>query len=240
MRPPLRIHEIESYCVLICAYNEEARVGDVVERVLSLNPGGVVVVDDGSTDHTALVAEDAGAHVIRLEQNQGKGAALRRGFTFILECDFDAVVVVDADGQHDPAEIPRFIKAYERTGIPVLVGNRMADTRGMPFLRKWTNRVMSRVLNRLVKIYVADPPCGYRFYHTDILPFILSSEKRFAFEFDILLHAALRRIRVDSVRISTIYHADGRRSHVAPLRDAFLLFRCIVDHFPVRKGRAVL
>ena len=112
----------------------------------------------------------------------------------------------------------------------------MADTAGMPFARKWTNRFMCRVLNRLTKLYVADPPCGFRFYRTDVLPFITSDEKRFAFEFDILIHAALRHIRVDSVRISTIYH-EKRHSQVAPLRDAWLLLRTVLDHYPLNKNK---
>ena len=118
---------------------------------------------------------------------------MKRGFKAMLEREVEAVVVVDGDGQHDPQEIRLFLDAYERTGIPVLIGNRMANTSGMPILRKWTNRFFAYILNRLMKVYVADPPCGFRFYRSDILPFIMSSEQRFAFEFDVLLRAASRR-----------------------------------------------
>jgi len=226
--------KIETFCVLICAYNEAERIGEVVRAALGQNPCQVVVVDDGSTDQTAALAEQAGAYVLRNPENLGKGAALRRGFELVRERNCDAVIVVDGDGQHDPREIKRFLDAYKRTHIPILIGNRMANTQGMPLVRKWTNRFMCRVLNRLTKLYVADPPCGFRFYRSDILPFIMSDENRFAFEFDILIHAALRHIRVDSVRVSTIYH-PGRRSHVAPLRDAWLLFRTVAEHFSERR-----
>lgn len=222
--------KIEDICVLICAHNEAKHIAAVVHSCLEQVRCKVVVVDDGSDDGTAELAEGAGAYVLRNPENLGKGASLRRGFDLVRERGCDAVVVVDGDGQHDPCEIQRFIDAYHRTGIPVLIGNRMADTRGMPFSRRWTNRFMCWVLNRLTRIYVADPPCGFRFYRADILPFIMSNEKRFAFEFDILIHAALRHIRVDSVRISTIY-PDNRHSQVAPLRDAWLLMRTVVDHF---------
>ncbi len=224
---------IERLGVLICAYNEAQHIEAVVRSSLEQSPGNVVVVDDGSTDGTAELAELAGAHVLRNPVNLGKGASLMRGFELLRERDCDAVVVVDGDGQHDPREIPRFLDAYKRTHIPILIGNRMADTAGMPFLRRWTNRFMCWVLNRLTKIYVADPPCGFRFYRADVLPFIMSNEKRFAFEFDILIHAALRHIRVDSVRISTLYNKGGRgQSHVAPVRDAWFLMRTVVEHFP--------
>ncbi|MCF7816738.1 MAG: glycosyltransferase family 2 protein [Kiritimatiellales bacterium] len=227
--------KIEDICVLICAHNEAEHIGEVVRTTLEQTGCKVVVVDDGSDDGTAALAEQAGAYVLRNPENLGKGASLRHGFDLVRERGCDAVVVVDGDGQHDPREIQRFLDAYARTGIPVLIGNRMADTRGMPFSRKWTNRFMCWVLNRLTKIYVADPPCGFRFYRADILPFIMSNEKRFAFEFDILIHAALRHIRVDSVRISTIYHHGHHQSQVAPLRDAWLLIRTVLDHFCDRR-----
>ncbi len=223
--------------MLICAYNEMEHIESVVQIALEQAASKVVVVvDDGSTDNTAERAEQAGAHVLRNPKNLGKGASLKRGFEWVCDHGYDAVIVVDGDGQHDPREIQHFLDAYERTHIPILIGNRMADTSGMPLVRKWTNRFMCQVLNRLTKIYVADPPCGFRFYRTDILPFIMSDEQRFAFEFDILIHAAVRRIRVDSVRISTIYRKGRRGSHVAPLRDAWLLFRTVLDHFPDRRA----
>jgi glycosyltransferase involved in cell wall biosynthesis len=224
--------KIENFCVLICACNEAERIGEVVRSAKAQEPACVVVVDDGSTDRTAGLAEEAGAFVLSNPFNMGKGASLKRGFELVHDRGYDAVVVVDGDGQHDPSEINRFLDAYERTKIPVLVGNRMADTTGMPLSRQWINHMLCWVLNRLVRIYVADPPCGYRFYRSDVLPFIMSDERRFACEFDLLIHAALRHIRVDSVRISTIYH-KGHRSQVAPVRDAWLLLRTILDHFPV-------
>ncbi|VGO21192.1 glycosyltransferase family 2 protein [Pontiella sulfatireligans] len=221
---------IDKFCVLICAFNESKHIESVVRGAVEQNPCRVVVVDDGSTDGTAELAEKAGAYVVRNSENAGKGASLKRGFELVQEHQCDAVIVVDGDGQHDPREIGRFLDAYERTKIPILVGNRMSDIRGMPIIRRWTNRFMAWILNRLVKIYVADPPCGYRFYRTDVLPFIMSDMPRFAFEFDILLHAALRRVRIDSVRVSTIYNR-GRRSYVSPFRDAWLLFKVVKHHF---------
>lgn len=218
--------KVETFCVLVCALNEAEHIENVVRSALGQGACAVVVVDDGSCDQTVNLAEKAGAFVLRNRKNLGKGSSLRRGLEWVRKQGWDAVIVADGDGQHDPYEIPRFLEAYHRTRIPVLIGNRMADTTGMPSIRRWTNRAMAWILNRLVKMYVADPPCGYRFYRTDVLPFIMSDEPRFAFEFDILVHAALRRIRIDSVRISTIYNRKYR-SHVAPLRDGWLLFRVV-------------
>ena len=224
------INPNESFCVLICAYNEARHIEGVVRETLQQGPCKVIVVDDGSEDNTEELAQRAGAFVLRNPKNLGKGASLKKGFELIWMSDCSAVIVLDGDGQHDPREIRRFIDAYSRTHIPVLIGNRMADTREMPLLRRFTNRFMSWILNRLTGIYIADPPCGFRYYRTEVLPFIMSDEKRFAFDFDILVHAALRHIRIDSVRISTIYHR-GERGHVAPLRDTYLLFNSLMEHF---------
>lgn len=221
--------KIKQYGVLICAYNEAGTIGSLVRSVIELGASELIVVDDGSSDHTAALAQQAGATVLRNRRNLGKGSSLKRGFKAMLDRKMDAVVVVDGDGQHDPQEIPFFLDAYERTGIPILIGNRMANTRGMPILRRWTNRFFAFTLNRLMKIYVADPPCGFRFYRSDILPFIMSSEQRFAFEFDVLLRAASRKIRIDSVQISTIY-GKHQQSHVEPFRDTWLLGGVIRNH----------
>jgi len=193
----------------------------VIHSIFDQSPVEIIVVDDGSTDHTAQLAQQAGATVLRNRKNLGKGASLKRGLKTFLQKDVEAVVVVDGDGQHNPKEIQSFLDTYNRTSIPILVGSRMSNTNGMPFIRKRTNQFMAFVLNRLVKIYIPDPPCGFRFYRTDVLPFIISQEQRFAFEFDILLKAAKRNIRIDSVRISTIY-SNKKHTHIAPFRDSWL------------------
>ena len=113
---------MEAVLALIPAYQEALRITAVVERAREHLP--VVVVDDGSTDETAARAEAAGANVLRQVPNAGKGAALRAGFRFALEQDAAAVVTLDADGQHDPAEIPAFLAAYEATGPELIIGCR--------------------------------------------------------------------------------------------------------------------
>ncbi len=179
----------------------------------------IVVVDDGSRDRTADEAEAAGATVIRHTGNMGKGIALNTGFRYAREHNFDCLITMDADGQHDPADIPRFIATHVSTGIPVLIGNRMGATANMPLIRRWTNRLMSWFLSRTMGQYVPDTQCGFRLYRSDVLPFIEAQSARYAAESEILLLIAGRGIRMDSVPITVIYNES--RSKINPIRDTW-------------------
>jgi glycosyltransferase involved in cell wall biosynthesis len=212
---------LQKLCVVIPAYQERARIGTVVEDARKYMED-VIVVDDGSTDGTAAEAEHAGGLVLRHERNRGKGASLNTGFEYARARGFDAVIAMDADGQHDAAEIPRFVEAYVRTGIPVLLGNRMGDTGAMPLVRKLTNRFMSWLLSREMKQYIPDTQCGYRLYRCDVIPFVSAESQRFAAESEILLHIADRGIRMDSIPIAAIYRAE--RSKINPFKDTIRFF----------------
>ena len=215
-------------CALIPGYNEEGRIGEVVRRVKVYLPD-VLVVDDGSADRTSDEAREAGADVVRLDANRGKGVALRQGFAYAKEKGFDWVITLDADGQHDPADIPRFVEAYGRTGMPVLVGNRMADAATMPRIRRWTNAFMSRLLSREMGQYVPDTQCGYRLYRADVLPFLETESTRFAAESESLLHVAALDLDIGAVPITTIY-IEGRESHINPFRDTIRFFAMLRNY----------
>ncbi|HMP90966.1 MAG TPA: glycosyltransferase family 2 protein [Kiritimatiellia bacterium] len=223
-----------SYCVIIPAYNESAGIIPVIEKVRKIAET-VVVVDDGSTDDTSEKAKSAGAVVIRHENNLGKGASLISGFKYGSEHKYDLVITLDADGQHDPEEIPRFLDAYQRTRIPVLVGNRMWNTAGMPLLRYWTNLGMSRLLCRIMKQYLPDTQCGFRLYRCDILNYAPTGSQRFAMESEILLQLALRGFRMDSIRITTIYR--GEKSRINPIMDTIRFLIMLVHFAHERKMR---
>ena len=121
---------------VIPAYNEGAAVGEVVKAIRAQGIP-VLVVDDGSSDQTASRAAEAGAKVIEQGENRGKGAALQAGFRHALDESFDAVITLDADGQHDPAEMPRFVEAYRRGEHDLIIGARNFDD--MPWTRYTTN-----------------------------------------------------------------------------------------------------
>ncbi len=214
-------------CVVIPAYDEEERIGQVVEAARRHAPL-VIVVDDGSRDATAEVAEKAGALVLRHSRNEGKGAALQTGFQHALSKDCDVVIAMDADGQHNPDGIPPFLEAYRRTGIPVLLGNRIPHMEAMPRIRRWTNRIMSMMISRIMKQYIPDTQCGYRLFRRDVLPYLNAESHRFAAESEILLHLADRGFRIDCVRVSVIYHNE--HSNIRPIRDAIRFFRMLYHY----------
>jgi glycosyltransferase involved in cell wall biosynthesis len=205
-----------TWCVVLPAFREAARIAPVVAAACAQG-ATVLVVDDGSPDETAAVAEAAGAVVLRHPVNRGKGAALETGFAEASRRGCDVVITMDADGQHDPAELRNFIEAYQRTGIPVLIGSRMAEMDTMPWVRRATNRFMSWLLSRMMGQYVPDTQCGYRLYRSDVLPLVVAGAQGFAAESEVLLRLAARGVRMDSVRIRTIYGTEISKIH--PVRD---------------------
>lgn len=221
-----------AYCAVIPAFRERAAIASTVAAALEQGVD-VIVVDDGSDDDTADQAGQAGARVIRLERNRGKGVALATGLKAARDGGYVAALTLDADGQHDPAEIPKFIEAYERTRIPVLIGNRLWNPEGMPWIRRLTNRFMSWLLAREMGQYVPDTQCGYRLFRCDLLPYIETKSERFAAESEVLLNISARGIPVDSVRIRTIY--AGEKSKINPFSDTLRFTRMLLEH---RRTRA--
>lgn len=215
--------------VVIPCKNLEDEVGDVVRGVLGLNLGlDVLVVDDGSTDATSEAASRAGAVVLAHDVNLGKGAALRTGFGYAVENDYDAVVTMDGDGQHDPGAIPDFLDALENSGADIVIGTRMHAVGDMPGLRVWTNRTTSRVVSALSRQNIPDSQSGYRLIRVRVLRDIAGAlvTTRYDTESELLIRAARRGYRISSVAIESIY--TGTVSHINPLIDTLRFIRLVV------------
>jgi glycosyltransferase involved in cell wall biosynthesis len=217
---------------LIPGYEEGPRIGAVVEATLRHLP--VLVVDDGSTDDTAATARAAGAEVLRQVPNQGKGAALRTGFRHARDAGYDAVLTLDADGQHDPAEIPRFIAALGAPGVPgasgpvadLVIGRR--DFSAMPPARRIANTLGTAAFSWAVGRHVPDNQSGYRLVSRRLVTAMLDSREA-GFEFEIEMIAVCIRSgwTIRWAPISTIY--DGAPSHVRPVTHLRHFVRATLD-----------
>lgn len=205
-------------CALIPAYQAEATVGDVV-RGLSGSVARVLVVDDGSVDATAAEAERAGAEVLRLPSNGGKGTAIRAGLGRILAGEATHVAFVDADGQHDPADLPGLLEAAGR-GEDFVIGSRMGFLESIPFYRYRTNEIGSRVLSRMTGLEIEDAQSGYRVVRSGLLRKLRLNARGYIIETEMLLKAAAHLKRFHHVPVKAIY---GGPSHYRPFRDTWLI-----------------
>jgi glycosyltransferase involved in cell wall biosynthesis len=202
---------VETILALIPGYQEGPRIAAVVEGARAFL--SVVVVDDGSTDDTAPQAEVAGATVLVQRPNAGKGAALRSGFRHALDQGAAAVVTLDADGQHDPAEIPRFLAAFEANHPELVIGRR--DFGSMPPVRRLSNTLGGWVFSAAVGRRVADNQSGYRLIGRRLMTALLDSEESgFAFEVEMIARCIALGLPMSEVPIRTIY--AGEPSHIKP------------------------
>lgn len=205
---------------LIPAYNESERIQPVVSRTAAQLT--TLVVDDGSRDATAALAEAAGAVVLRQTPNQGKGAALRAGFRWALERGWEAVLTLDADGQHDPQEIPAFLAADKADPADLLIGAR--DFHQMPFIRRLANTIGRAAMSWAVGQPVRDNQSGYRLISARLMQASLdSTETGYEFEVEMVADCLRRGWKLNWVPIRTIY--AGQKSHIQPLQHTLRFFQ---------------
>jgi glycosyltransferase involved in cell wall biosynthesis len=214
----LRTDRAGRVLALVPAHDEAPRIARVVEGALKHVP--VLVVDDGSADATAELAEGAGATVVRQSPNQGKGAALRTGFAAALEGGAQAVITLDGDGQHDPAEIPAFLGEHARrviAGEPaeLIIGAR--SFRRMPPVRRAANWLGTVTLSAALGRWISDNQSGYRLVGRRLMAAMLDSrEPGFSFEVEMIAVCLREGWPIGWIPVRTIY-AD-ERSHIRPGR----------------------
>jgi glycosyltransferase involved in cell wall biosynthesis len=216
--------------VLIPAYNATRSLRGVIEGIKGSGLA-IVVVDDGSTDATAEIARDAGAQVLRHRANRGKGAALRTGFRFLLQKGYGAIITIDADGQHDPAFIPHFIRAYQEGRGDIIIGSRAGEFDAMSWLRRFWNRLGVKAVSKLIGAPLTDTQSGYRLIKAEVVRGLPLRAAGYEGELELLIKACKSGYRVREIPIATQY-ADGRpSSHFRPVRDTWLVCRTFLQEF---------
>jgi len=217
-------------CAIVPAYDAARHVGDVVRSLVRLwpHPGAVIVVDDGSRDATAKVAEEAGAIVVRHPQNRGKGAALRTGFWYAHEQGFEVAVTVDADGQHPPAEALRLLECDAPANALVL-GTRDLVKAGAPRPNQISNGISNFFLSMFARTIFADTQCGLRRYPIARTLAADGGANGYAFEAEIILRAMASGVPVIEIPIEVIYPPEKERlSHFHSVRDPARIIRHVV------------
>lgn len=213
--------------VLVAAYNEAPVIGDVVRSALdSLQGAEVLVVDDGSSDGTDRTAAAAGARVLRLQANAGKGVAIRRG---IDEVRGDIVVLIDGDGQDDPAEIPRLLQALSPE-VDLVVGSRFIgrfEPGAITPVNHWGNRFLTWVINLLFAAHLTDTQAGFKAIRGETLRRLQLSAERFDIEVDVLLGVLSGGGRVVEIPVRRAARAHGE-SRLDSLRDGLRILRRIL------------
>jgi glycosyltransferase involved in cell wall biosynthesis len=215
-----------SLAAIIPCYNAGHRVRPVVEQVLG-HLEQVLVVDDGSTDGAVEAMADLPVQVVRLAENRGKGHALLAGFREALaRPETEAVCVLDADGQHNPEELPRLWAAFREEQADLVIGSRVFTTGNVPFRSRFGNTVTIAATRLLLGHRLPDTQCGYRLlsrrFAEDVVGTV--SGGRYETEMEMIVKAVRGEWRVATVPIATIYEAGNPSSHFHKLRDSALIY----------------
>jgi glycosyltransferase involved in cell wall biosynthesis len=223
--------ENDHICVLIPAFNAESSLGEVIDRAKKIIPH-VIVVSDGSTDDTGEVARSHGVELITIPSNRGKGYALRLGFTQALTNGCRAIVTLDADGQHDPADIPGFLRAHEQDSGAILIGSRMAQVEKFPRQRYYSNQAAVFFISKALGQRLEDTQCGFRLYPAKVLRQIALTTSHFQTETEVLLRAARKGIPLRSVPVKNIYvNGNSPQSNFRPVTDTFLICMVVLQDY---------
>jgi glycosyltransferase involved in cell wall biosynthesis len=208
----------------IPAFDAAPTIADVALRALAVTPE-LIVIDDGSSDDTAAEARRTGAEVVSQAVNCGKGAALRRAFSILFGRGADAVVTLDADGQHLPEEIPKLVEQAENADL--VIGGREHLFAQMGAVRRTSNRLSSAAISAVAGLRLGDVQSGFRLYRRRLIELAGFPEDRFDAESAVVVRAARRGLRVVSVAVRLGF-ADGRTtSHYRPLVDSLRIARAV-------------
>ncbi|CDG64281.1 MAG: hypothetical protein PWQ15_183 [Methanobacterium sp.] len=192
---------------IIPAYNEEITIDKMVRIVQKYSD--LVVVDDGSLDETALRAKNAGAHVLKHTKNRGKGAAIKTGLEYAIKNDYDIMILMDGDGQHDPHCIPLLLDGME--GADLLIGSRFLDRvpPNMPLHRRFSNNITTSIIRFITGYHLTDSQCGFRAISKNAAPiFTEIPYNDYVYESEVLCKAAENNLVVAEKPIQCIYGTE--------------------------------
>ena len=208
------LNQKPKFCAVIPFYNENDFLFDVVSETLNF-VDKVITVNDGSSDGSEKTINNLErVQVISLNRNYGKGYALQVGFNESLKQNFDIVITLDADKQHNPAFIPEFISQLNY--FDIVIGNRLNDTKNMPIQRILSNKITSSLITIKTGQKILDSQCGYRGYKVELLKNVKSYSDGYEAESEMIVYAARSGFKIGFVNISTIY--GNEKSKMNPFK----------------------
>ncbi|HUT67817.1 MAG TPA: glycosyltransferase family 2 protein [Dehalococcoidales bacterium] len=200
--------------VAMPAYNEERYIGTLVLKARKYTDE-VMVIDDGSTDGTAEISRLAGAKVISHSKNKGKGVAVQSILREVKKKIPDVLVLLDADSQHNPDEIPRLIKPVLE-GYDLVIGSRKDTKKSIPFYRRIGQKILLHSTRILARNRISDSESGFRAFSRRAIAELKLSQKGFAIESEMIADAEEKGLKITEVPISVKYTKDG--STLNPIR----------------------
>ena len=193
--------EMKKIFAVIPAHNEEKNISDVIRKA-KLHVDGIILVDDGSKDRTSELGKKAGAIVLRHVVNLGKGAALKTGCDYAIKKGARFIVAIDADAQHKPSDIPRFIEKLEKYDI---VFSYRKASKKMPFVLRFGNLFISRLVRIIYGIDLNDTQSGFRAFSEDAYKKIRWNASDYSMESEMIARAGKQRLKYVQIPIQTIY-----------------------------------
>lgn len=220
-------------CLIPC-YNVASYCEEIIEESLRYCDA-LIVIDDGSSDHTGRVLEDLQkiypdrVEVIRFEHNRGKGFALLEGMEYALKKDFSTLITLDSDKQHAPSEIPKIVEKVSKK-TPLAIGTRAFQQ--MPLRSKFSNAIISKMLSWIYPNAPKDTQSGFRGFHRTLIEQLVLhlNGGRYETEFQILLFALKQKIEIASVPIATLY-AREQLSYFRKFSDSIRILKTLFHHW---------
>ncbi|MCX5692767.1 MAG: glycosyltransferase family 2 protein [Candidatus Omnitrophica bacterium] len=214
--------------IVIPAYNEAKTIGSIVSA-LDKRGFRIIVVDDGSKDSTIVEANKFGAEIIAYTKNVGKGRCIREGFEYALENGCEAAITMDGDGQHSLDDIDKFIDEYKKSGADLILGNRLHNSKKMPFIRRCTNFIMSFIISLIITEKIDDSQCGYRLVSRKGIEKMQLTTVKYEIESEMIMEAKRKGLKMSAVNIDSIY--EGEASQINPFLDTFRFLKFIVNEY---------
>jgi glycosyltransferase involved in cell wall biosynthesis len=230
MRSMMESPQVPRLLIIIPAFNEEASIGRVIEQVQEAVPeANIVVINDGSTDATAIIAEKSGAVVLNLPHNLGIGSAMQTGFMYARNNEYNIAIQVDGDGQHDPQEIPEIVARLAASDADVVIGARYIEDRG--YITPWPRRIgiiiLSAIISLIVRKRITDPTSGFRALNRRTIQFCAHD---YPFDYPepesvVLFKQAGIKVLEIPVTMNPRY---GGQSSITPLRSGYYMIKVIL------------